>query len=310
MTQKPHTDIATHGFVANLAPPALRPYLRLARLDRPVGTWLLLWPGWWALGLASQGRPDLILLLLFGLGALTMRSAGCCWNDIADRHFDGRVERTRTRPIPAGDITVKQALLFMLVLCLLGLAILLQFNAFAIAVGCLSLVPVVIYPFMKRITWWPQFFLGIAFNWGALLAWAAVDGRLGLPALILYAAGICWTLGYDTVYAHQDKEDDALIGLKSSALALGGRTKPALWLFYGLALSGFTLSGLLAGMGPVYLLGMAVCCAQMIWQILSLDLSRPENCLRIFKSNIGFGAIIFAAILGDGLLPMPLIDIQ
>ncbi|HZD26771.1 MAG TPA: UbiA family prenyltransferase, partial [Alphaproteobacteria bacterium] len=193
------TDIPTRGWIAERAPGWARPYLRLARLDRPIGTWLLLWPCWWSLALASGGRPDPVLLVLFALGALVMRGAGCAWNDITDRNYDGRVERTRGRPIPAGELTVVRAAGFMVLLALIGLAVLLTFNRFAVWIGAASLLPVVIYPFMKRITWWPQFFLGLAFNWGALLGWAAVRGSLDWPALVLYVGGIAWTLGYDTI---------------------------------------------------------------------------------------------------------------
>ncbi len=226
-----HTDIRADDWIARRAPGFARPYLRIARADRPIGWWLLLWPCWWSVAMASEAWPSPWLMALFLVGAVVMRAAGCCWNDIADRDFDGRVERTRTRPIPAGDLTVLQAGLFMVLLALVGLAVLLSFNRFAILVGVVSLAPVAIYPFMKRVTWWPQFFLGIAFNWGALLGWAAVRGSLEWPALLLYLGGIAWTLGYDTIYAHQDKEDDALLGLKSSAIHLGRGPAPRFGFF-------------------------------------------------------------------------------
>jgi len=299
--QRPaHTDIPDQGWIAQRAPAWLKPYLRLARLDRPIGTWLLLWPCWWSLALAADGRPDPLMLALFALGALVMRGAGCAWNDITDRDYDGRVERTRGRPLPAGELTVAQAAAFMVLLGLIGLAILLSFNAFAIWVGVASLITVVIYPFMKRLTWWPQFFLGLAFNWGALLGWAAVRGDLALPALLLYLGGIAWTLGYDTIYAHQDKEDDALIGVKSSARRLGANTRPALWLFYVLALIGFAAAGFTAGRGGLFALGLVVAAAQLGWQAALVRIDDPADCLRKFRSNTWFGWILFAAIVADG----------
>ena len=241
------TDIPDTSWVVRYAPGRLRPYLLLARLDRPIGTWLLLWPCWWSLAMAttktSAPWPDPWLLAAFGLGALVMRGAGCAWNDITDRNFDGQVERTRNRPIPSGDLSIGRAAAFMVLLTLIGLNILLRFNDFAILIGVMSLVPVAIYPFMKRITWWPQVFLGLAFNWGALLGWAAVRGEITLAPLLLYVGGIAWTLGYDTIYAHQDKVDDAIIGIKSSARRLGEKTRPALWLFYGTAIILFGLAG-------------------------------------------------------------------
>ncbi len=203
------SDIRSDHWVDRLAPSRVRPYLRLARIDRPIGTWLLLIPCWWGVALATASLPgtswpDAILFVLFAVGALVMRGAGCCWNDIMDREFDGRVARTAQRPIPSGDITVRQAVMFMGFLMLIGLLCLVPINRFAGAVAIASLILVVIYPLMKRVTYWPQFFLGLAFNWGVLVGWAAVVGDLALPAALLYAAGIAWTLGYDTIYAHQD----------------------------------------------------------------------------------------------------------
>lgn len=287
-----HNDIPQQGWVAR-ASTRVRPYLRLARLDRPIGTWLLLWPCWWSLALAAPTWPDPVLLILFGLGALTMRGAGCTWNDIADRDIDGKVERTRTRPIPAGEVTIVQAGLFMVGLALVGLAILLTFNEFAIWVGIASVGVVAIYPFMKRVTWWPQFFLGLAFNWGALLGWAAVRGELDIAAVVLYVAGIAWTLGYDTIYAYQDKEDDALIGVRSSALRLGESTRPALAIFYGLALIGFVVAGWLAGEGHWFYVGAAIAALHLTWQVTAVDLASPADCLTKFRSNTTFGWILF-----------------
>ncbi len=295
------TDIPDTGWVAR-APAWVRPYLRLARLDRPIGTWLLLWPCWWSLALAAEGWPDPVLLVLFGIGALLMRGAGCCWNDIADRDIDGLVERTATRPIPAGELTVRQAVGCMVLLALVAFAILLTFNPFAILVGVASLSTVAIYPFMKRFTWWPQFFLGLAFNWGALLGWAAVRGEIGWPAVLLYVGGIFWTLGYDTIYAHQDKEDDALVGVKSSARRLGGATRPALWLFYGAALALFAVAIWLTA--PAIWVGpfLAVAAAQLAWQAATVRLDSPASCLAAFRSNNLFGLLLFAGIVAGRVL--------
>ena len=292
------SDIPDSGLVAE-SPSRLRAYMRLARLDRPIGTWLLLWPCWWSLALAADGRPGILLLVLFGVGALVMRGAGCAWNDITDRDYDGRVERTRGRPIPSGQLSLGQAAAFMVLLAMIGLVILLSFNRFAILVGIAALLPVAVYPFMKRVTWWPQFFLGIAFNWGALLGWAAVRGELALAPALLYVGGIAWTLGYDTIYAHQDKEDDALIGLRSSALRLGSRTRPALWGFYAVAIALFAAAGWQAGAGAIYFAGCVLAALQLAWQAGRVDIDSPADCLAKFKSNTWFGWILFAAAVAD-----------
>ena len=295
------TDIRPEHWLTRHAPRAWWPYLSLIRLDRPIGTWLLLWPCWWSLALASEGWPSLSLLALFALGALAMRGAGCCWNDIADRDIDGRVERTAARPIPSGAVSVRSAAVLMVFLCLVGLAVLLSFNRFAILVGIASLGPVAIYPFMKRVTWWPQFFLGIAFNWGALLGWAAVRGDLAAAPVLLYLGGIAWTLGYDTIYAHQDKEDDALVGVRSSARRLGGATRPALVAFYALALAGFGAAGWAAGLGVWFWPLFALAAGQLAWQTARVDLDDPAACLATFHANRLFGWLLFAAILAGGL---------
>ena len=216
-----------------------RPYLRLARFDRPIGSWLLLMPCWWSAALAAGVAGDIgqlpLIIALFFVGAFVMRGAGCTWNDITDRDLDALVERTRSRPIPAGQVSVPQAAVFLVVQALIGLAVLLQFNRFAVATGIASLLIVAVYPFMKRITWWPQIVLGLAFSWGALMGFAVTLGRIDATALLLYAGSIAWVIGYDTIYAHQDAEDDALIGIKSTALLFGARTRPALMVFYALA---------------------------------------------------------------------------
>ena len=296
------SDIRTDHWTLRLTPAGLHPYLQLARLDRPIGTWLLLWPCWWSIALAAEDWPDPLLLALFAVGALVMRGAGCCWNDIADRDIDGRVARTATRPIASGALSVVQAGGFMVLLALIGLAVLLQFNTFAIAIGVASLAPVVVYPFMKRITWWPQFFLGLAFNWGALLGWAAVRGDLGWAPLLLYLGGILWTLGYDTIYALQDQEDDALIGVKSSALRLGAGAGTALWVFYQFALILFAAAGLAAGLHPAFLGGVALAGGQFAWQAATLKREDPADCLRKFRSNTWFGWILFASFILGRLL--------
>ena len=293
---------AAGNWVDTRAPQWSRPYLRLSRLDRPIGSWLLLMPCWWSAALAAgitQSVDKLPrILALFFVGAFVMRGAGCTWNDITDRDLDARVERTRSRPIPAGQVSVSQATAFLVVQALIGLAVLLQFNAFAVAAGIASLIIVAVYPFMKRITWWPQVVLGLAFSWGALMGFAVILGRIDAPALALYAGSIAWVIGYDTIYAHQDTEDDALIGIKSTARLFGARTGLALNVFYGLA---------------VVLIGAAVAvgAARGGWPGWGLRRSRPISPGRssgcgstirpcacaIFKSNRDAGLLLFAGLL-------------
>jgi 4-hydroxybenzoate polyprenyltransferase len=294
---------STGNWVDRRAPIWTRPYLRLARLDRPIGSWLLLMPCWWSVALAAiaarERLPNFQHLALFFVGAFAMRGAGCTWNDIVDRDLDRMVERTQSRPIPSGQVSVAQAGLFLVVQALIGLLVLIQFNGFAVAVGIASLAVVAIYPFMKRITYWPQIVLGLAFSWGALMGWAAAFGTLDLPALVLYAGSIAWVIGYDTVYAHQDREDDALIGIKSTALLFGDRTKPMLALLYGLATVLIGLAGALAGAGALFGLGLLGFAAHLAWQIARLDIADPYLCLRIFKSDRDAGLILFAGMLLD-----------
>jgi len=289
------SDIPKGGWMDRYAPAGARPYLRLARLDRPIGTWLLLFPCWWGIAMASPGWPSLWLMLLFGLGAVVMRGAGCTYNDIVDRDFDGRVARTADRPIPSGAVSVRQAVAFMAVLALVGFAILLQLGRTAIWLGVLSLVLIAIYPLMKRVTWWPQFFLGLAFNWGALMGPAAVLKAVPGWAVVLYIGGIFWTLGYDTIYAHQDKEDDALIGVKSSARRLGELTRPALFFFYGAAIVLFGVAGRLAGLSAPFYGLLAAGGVQLAWQAARIDTNDPGDCLAMFKSNRLFGWLVLAA---------------
>ena len=293
---------STGNWVDGFAPAWTRPYLRLARLDRPIGSWLLLMPCWWSVGLAAihaGSEVNLWHLILFFVGAFAMRGAGCTWNDIVDRDLDTRVERTRSRPIPAGQVTVAAAAGFLLLQALVGLVVLLQFNWFTVYVGFLSLAVVAVYPFMKRITYWPQIVLGLAFSWGALMGWPATFGRLDLPAFLLYAGAISWVIGYDTIYAHQDREDDALIGIKSTALLFGERTKTMLALFYALAVALIALAGWRAGGGVVFALGLGAFAAHLAWQIMRLDINDPVLCLVVFKSNRDAGLILFAGLVLD-----------
>jgi len=295
---------STGNWVDRVAPVRVRPYLRLARLDRPIGSWLLLMPCWWSAGLAAvraQAIPDPWHMLLFFIGAFAMRGAGCTWNDVVDRDIDARVERTRSRPIPSGQVTVKEAMVFMGLQALIGLMVLLQFNHFTIAVGIASLAVVAVYPFMKRITYWPQIVLGLAFSWGALMGWPALFGRLDWPALVLYAGAIAWVIGYDTIYAHQDREDDALIGLKSTAILFGARTKPLLAVFYAAAVILIGIAGFAAGGGAIFAVGLFAFAAHLAWQIVRLDIDDPELCLMLFKSNRDAGLILFAGFVLDAL---------
>ncbi len=286
-----------NSWIERLVPGAVRPYFKLARLDRPIGTWLLLFPCWWAIALASPGWPDFRLLGLFTLGAIVMRGAGCTYNDIVDRDFDARVARTRERPLPSGQVTLRGAIVFLSIQLLIGLGVLVMLDRTAILLGVASLLLVFTYPLMKRVTWWPQLFLGLAFNWGALMGWAAVTDGLDWPAILLYAAGIFWTLGYDTIYAHQDKEDDILIGVKSLALRLGEATRTWLYGFYGGAVAFLGLAGIAAGLGWPFLVALAGVGAHFLWQAGAVDLDRPGDCLAKFRSNRWAGWIVFAGIL-------------
>src|SRR3954452_4627369 len=296
---------ATGNWVDTHAPLWSRPYLRLSRFDRPIGSWLLLMPCWWSAALAADVARDVsqlpLVIVLFLIGAFVMRGAGCTWNDITDRDLDAKVERTRSRPIPAGQVNVPQALGFLVLQALTGLAVLLQFNRFAVATGIASLIIVAVYPFMKRITWWPQIVLGLAFSWGALMGFAVTFGRIDATALALYAGSIAWVIGYDTIYAHQDAEDDALIGIKSTALLFGERTRPALLVFYALALALIGMALALAGAGWMAWIGLAAFALHLVWQTAKLEIADPALCLRIFKSNRDAGLLLFAGLLGDAM---------
>jgi 4-hydroxybenzoate polyprenyltransferase len=296
------TDIHVGDWVDRRLPRWAEPYARLARLDRPIGTWLLLFPGWWGIALAGPRWPDPVLLALFALGAVAMRGAGCTLNDIADRDYDGQVARTRLRPIPSGRVSVLQAAIFMAAQLAIGAAILLSLNRASICLGLAVLGLIGTYPYMKRITYWPQLFLGLNFNWGALIGWTAVTGRLAWPPVLLYLGGICWTLGYDTIYAHQDKEDDARIGVKSSALALGDRTRPFLFVFYGAAVLLWAAAGISDGLNPVFLAGIAVAAGRLAWQATRVDTNDPIDCLKKFRSNRVVGWMVFAGIVAGHLV--------
>jgi len=296
---------ATGNWVDGLAPAWSRPYLRLARLDRPIGWWLLLLPCWWSAALAADATrawPDPLLLLLFLIGAIAMRGAGCTWNDLVDRDLDARVERTRSRPIPSGQVSVAGAWAFLVLQALVGLAVLLTFNRFAIMVGIASLATVVIYPFMKRVTYWPQIFLGLAFSWGALMGWAAVFGRLDWPAIVLYLGAIAWVIGYDTIYAHQDREDDALVGIKSTALLFGERTRPMLAIFFAAAVALIGVAGYGAGVGIAFWLGLAAFGGHLAWQVERIDVNDPALCLKLFRANRDAGLILFVGIVIDAVI--------
>lgn len=297
---------STGNWVDTHAPVWSRPYLRLARYDRPIGSWLLLMPCWWSAALAAGVAHDVrslpLVVLLFFIGAFVMRGAGCTWNDITDRDLDAKVERTRSRPIPAGQVSVTQAVVFMVAQALIGLLVLLQFNRFAVMTGIASLVIVAIYPFMKRITWWPQVVLGLAFSYGALMGFAVTLERIDLTAIALYAGSIAWVIAYDTIYAHQDAEDDALIGVKSTARLFGARTHRALVIFYGLAVLLIGTAFALAGARWPAWIGLAAIALHLGWQVRRLDTSDGALCLRIFKSNRDAGFILFASLVVDAVM--------
>jgi 4-hydroxybenzoate polyprenyltransferase len=326
------TDIPRGNWIDRWLPAAARPYARLMRLDRPIGTWLLLFPCWWGLALAMPMIPtDFIpdgwffrhirfeYAALFAVGALVMRGAGCTYNDIVDREFDAKVARTALRPIPSGQVSVRAAFIFLAVQLLIGLVILLQFNRPTILLGIASLLLVFTYPLMKRITYWPQAFLGLTFNWGILMGWTAIVGRMPVPMLLpfelpveggvpisaahlwspllLYAGAIAWTLHYDTIYAHQDKEDDALIGVKSTALKFGSTTKPWLCLFSTAAVLLFALAFYTIGVSWPAWVGLAAVALHLAWQIRAVDLNDPVDCLAKFHANRWIGWMLLAGIV-------------
>lgn len=318
-------DALKHSWVYRL-PKWLWPYAQLARWERPIGWQLLMWPCWWSLMLVFTFKAiklpegehpfsrldlmvSLIFLALFAVGAFLMRGAGCTYNDLADVDIDNQVERTRSRPLPSGRISKKHAALFLMAQSLLGFAVLVSVSqgyTFAFWLGVASLITVAIYPFMKRITWWPQLFLGFAFSWGALMGWAVVAQSLSLAPILLYIGTIFWVIGYDTIYAHQDREDDAIVGVKSTARLFGEKSKKAIAILYALAIGFFLASFILAiplnnmEVAPAYL-GLAACAFQMFWQIKNLDIHDGDQCLRLFKSNSRFGLLLFAGLFVSAL---------
>ena len=297
----PLPDAMPTNWVDRYAPLTLRPWLKLGRFDRPVGIWLLMLPGWQALALAAAMHgawPDPRLLAEFAVGATLMRTAGCAFNDIIDRDIDAKVARTAARPVASGQISVRQAWVFVIVCSLISLGLLVTMGPLAIGLGAASLVLVAAYPFMKRITWWPQAWLGLTFNWGALLGFAAATGTVGWPAALLYASGVFWTLGYDTIYAVQDLEDDALAGVKSSARRLGAAAPQAVLAFYLVAIALALSCGDIAGLGPVFPFVAAVYGAHLIWQSRRLRLDDPAAALVLFKANRDAGLLLFLALMG------------
>lgn len=305
-------DAVEKNWVDTYCPAWSRPYLRLSRADRPIGTWLLLLPCWWGLFLAILADPnsasayDVWIFIACAIGSFLMRGAGCTWNDISDRHIDGEVERTRSRPIPSGQVTTRQAVIWMVLQAGISFCILLTFNIFAIFLGIVALIPVLIYPFAKHFTWWPQVFLGVAFNWGALMGWAAHEGSLSWPPILLYLSGIFWTLFYDTIYAHQDKEDDALIGVKSTARLFGHNTPAWLskFLIGTVVLMMFAvLLAILEHASPITLVialvGVWGFGWHLMWQLRRLDIDNPSICLMLFRENrnAGFIPVVFWGIL-------------
>ncbi|NJM30203.1 MAG: 4-hydroxybenzoate octaprenyltransferase [Rhizobiales bacterium] len=299
-------DAVKDHWAERMVPPALLPYAQLMRLERPVGWWLLLLPCWWGLLLVeiaeATGPVHWFFALLFVIGAIAMRGAGCTLNDIADRDFDRAVERTRQRPLASGRIGLTQAFVFLAVQCFVGLAVLLQFNWYTVVLGAASLLIVAVYPFMKRVTYWPQAVLGLAFNWGALVGWAAVAGSLSLAPLLLYAGGLMWTLAYDTIYAHQDKEDDLLIGVKSTALKFGENSQVWIGGFFAAAIMLISAAAAVAGAGLLSYLGIMAAAVQALRQVTAFDMNDPAGCLQLFRSNRAFGLLIVAGFFADTII--------
>lgn len=300
-------DAPSRHWVYRFLPHFFWPYAQLARWDRPIGWQLLMWPCWWAVGLAAVSKGDtssvstlLWYLFLFFVGAVAMRGAGCTYNDLVDQKIDEAVERTRSRPLPSGQVSRVQAKIFLVIQSLIGLAVLLQFNTYTIILGLCSLIIVALYPFMKRVTDWPQLFLGFAFNWGALMGWSAINGSLSLSPILLYVGAVCWTIGYDTIYAHQDKEDDAIVGVRSTARLFGSKTKPALIWLYGIMLAFAAASFAVAGVPLVTTIGLLLAAMHMFYQIKVLDIDNGDQCLKLFKSNSMVGLLIFLGFVIGG----------
>jgi len=299
-------DAQRNNWVDTRAPARLRPYLKLARLDRPIGSWLLLLPCWWAAGLAATAaghtHTNLWHMVLFAIGAVAMRGAGCTFNDIIDRDLDRHVARTRNRPLPAGEVSVWQAVIWLGILCFTGLGVLLQFNLATIVIGASSLLVVAVYPFMKRITGMPQAVLGLAFSWGALVGWSAVFGALSLAPLLLYLAAVFWTIGYDTIYALQDIEDDAVVGIRSSARTFGGHTRAAIAICYGLAAMLAFMAIWLVGGGLAAYAGLALFAGHLARQLSGIGGATPQQALALFKSNRDAGLLLAVGLCLDPVL--------
>ncbi len=296
-------DAQKDNWLDRHAPEKVKPYGRLARWDRPIGFWLLFWPCAWGIGLAALAQPQIgfgwwAAILMF-FGAVLMRGAGCTFNDIVDRDIDMQVARTRSRPIPSGQVTAREALYFLIAQALLASAILFQFNRFTVWAGVASLVLVAIYPFMKRITWWPQFFLGLAFSYGALVGWSSQTGGLGWAPIVLYAGTILWVIGYDTIYALQDVEDDALVGVKSTARLFGDNVRPAVGVLYAAAFVLWNVASILAGGGWLFAAISLIAAGLLAWQLWTLDPNQPENPLIRFKNNHYVGIVLTLAFLAD-----------
>ncbi|MSP20149.1 MAG: 4-hydroxybenzoate octaprenyltransferase [Alphaproteobacteria bacterium] len=316
----PAGDATAGNWVDTVAPRPARPYLRLARLDRPIGAWLLLWPCFWSVALAAreaptgwrwavtgagangEGLPDPILLVLFLIGAFAMRAAGCVWNDIIDCDIDAQVARTATRPLASGAVTLRGAVMLLVALLLVGLAVLLSFDRFAIGLGFASMVIVALYPFAKRVTFWPQAVLGLAFSWGALMGWAAFTGEIGWAPLVLYAGCVAWVIGYDTIYALQDVEDDQLLGVRSTALKFGAHVKRWLAAFYAFAFVCICCAAWLAHVPTLPFAALAIAAGMhLAWQVADLRPNDPADALSKFRSNHTFGILVFAAIVAANM---------
>jgi len=299
-------DAPSGNWVDRRAPAVLRPFLRLSRLDRPIGAWLLLWPCWWSTAMAAlkqaEAVPDIRYLALFLVGAFAMRGAGCTYNDLVDRDIDAAVERTRSRPLPSGEVSLFAAAAWLVLQALLGLAVLLQFNRFTIGLGVASLAVVALYPFAKRFTSWPQAVLGLAFSWGAPMGFAAAFGSLSLPALLLYAGTVSWVIGYDTIYACQDKEDDAIVGVRSTALLFGPHARGAVAAFYAMAIALMALSFAAIDEGLFAFIGLAAFGAHLAGQVIRLDPDDGSRCLAAFRSNREAGAILFGGLALEALV--------
>ncbi len=302
MSSSSYTDIRSNHIVFRLMPRSAWPYLSLMRLDRPIGTWLLLLPAWWALAMQAEGYAEMTLFhaylfVLFGIGAVVMRGAGCVINDLWDRDIDKAVERTRLRPLASGQVSIKQAIIFTGVLLFIGCLILIQLPPVAIGLGVLSLIPVVLYPLAKRVTWYPQAVLGLTFNFGALIGAAAVMDSVPMTAILLYIGGFFWTMGYDTIYAHQDIVDDGIVGIKSTALKFGARSRIYIGSFYAIFAALLYITGMISHAGIGFYIFWAAAAFHLLWQVKDVKFDSPEDCLRKFRSNRDFGFLVLAAYL-------------